>query len=146
MPWELSYHSSEVWGWCLLSQWTSIRNMNSIQVKTKELKNKMYLAHTYRLRLTNSLDSQKRSTHKISFWCKVSYVLKREYSYNEWHVSFRDAILCSNWMFEVTRLTPPLPIKPFGTRTLYQGSIYLQSQKPLPPPPPPPWTWNFAGY
>ena len=47
-------------------------------------------------------------------------------------------------MFEVTRLTPPLPIKPFGTRTLYQGSIYLQSQKPLPPTPPPPMNVKFC--
>ena len=38
------------------------------------------------------------------FWCKVSYMLKREYPHNEWHISFREAPLCNNWTFEVTRL------------------------------------------
>ena len=50
--------------------------MNSIPLKTKELKNKMYLAQIYRLRLINSLDSQKRSTHKLVFGAKIHMCLK----------------------------------------------------------------------
>ena len=37
LPWQLSYHSSEVYGWCLTSQRTSMSNMDSIRLKTKEL-------------------------------------------------------------------------------------------------------------
>ena len=37
LPWQLSYHRNEVCHWCLLSQRTSIPNMNLIQLKTKEL-------------------------------------------------------------------------------------------------------------
>ena len=37
-------------------------NMDSIRLKTKELQSKMYLTQTHRLRLIDSLDSQKRST------------------------------------------------------------------------------------
>ena len=37
LPWQLSYNSNNVCGCSLLSQGTSIANMNSIWPKTKEL-------------------------------------------------------------------------------------------------------------
>ena len=37
MPWQLRFHSNEVWGWCLLSQRTFMPNVDSIQLRTKEL-------------------------------------------------------------------------------------------------------------
>ena len=50
--------------------------MNAIQLKTKKLKSKMYLAQTYRLRLINSLDSQKRQLKKLVFGAKFHMCLK----------------------------------------------------------------------
>ena len=37
LPWQLSYHSNEVCGWCLLSQVSTMPNMKLIWLKTKEL-------------------------------------------------------------------------------------------------------------
>ena len=45
--------------------------MDSIRLKTKELQSKMYLTQTHRLRLIDSLDSQKRSTPNAALFLKL---------------------------------------------------------------------------
>ena len=37
LPWQLGYHSNEAYGWCLSSQRTSLPNLKSVRLKTKEL-------------------------------------------------------------------------------------------------------------
>ena len=37
LPWQLDCHSNEVYGSCLLSQRTSMPNLKSVRLKTKEL-------------------------------------------------------------------------------------------------------------
>ena len=102
---------------------TSIPNMDSIRLKTKELQSKMYLTQTQtrtdRLRLTDLLDSQKQSTHWLyHVQLYVGLVLTVCLHYlSEAGISFQEShrkrkCLNYNVLFYVFSLSPTLEYMP----------------------------------